>query len=51
MTTRDSSSRLTTPVARLAYQSAVVPVIAVIGCSIVDLLVRTSMAGLVQRFL
>ena len=37
ITTRDSSSRLTTPVARLAYQSAVLPVIAVIGCSIVDL--------------
>ena len=38
ITTRDSSSRLTTPVARLAYQSAVLPVIAVIGCSIVDLM-------------
>jgi hypothetical protein len=39
ITTRDSSSRLTTPVARLAYHSAVLPVIAFIGCSMVDLLV------------
>jgi hypothetical protein len=38
-------------VARLAYQSAVLPVIAVIGCSMVDLLVSKSIAGLVQWFL
>jgi hypothetical protein len=38
-------------VARLAYQSAVLPVIAVIRCSKVDLTVGTSIAGLVQRFL